>query len=143
MNSTTAFALIALLLFLKMFFTTLLQARLRLKSHAFARPEDADYRGGSAEDAPGAVLAQAALRNDLENIPWFLVAHGLLLALGGSTAFALVLGALFVVARVVHTWAYVHPHQPLRNRAYLLGLTTTLVAFGTVAVFTVEALFAQ
>ena len=37
---------------------------------------------------------------------------------------------LFVIARIVHTVAYLNPRQPLRNRAYLVGLVCTLATCG-------------
>lgn len=139
MTSTAVFALIALSLFFKMFVTTLVQARARMKSGAFARPEDAAHWGGDLGDAPLALLAQAALRNDLENIPWFLVLVATLLAFNAPPAIGLAYGATFLVARVVHTWSYLRPRQPLRNRAYLCGVATNFALVIHIAVFVVRS----
>ncbi len=142
MTSTTAFAVLALSLFLNMFVTTLVQARARMSTLAFARPEDAAHWGGSVDDAPVARLAQAALRNDLENIPWFLVLVATLLALHAAPIVALAYGGVFLGARVMHTVCYLQPRQPLRNRAYLVGVTVNLLIAGHVAVLAVRSIFA-
>lgn len=142
MTSTTAFALVALSLFLKMFATTLVQARARMKTLAFARPEDAAHWGGSVDDAPLARLAQAALRNDLENIPWFVVLVATLVAFDVPPLFVLAYGATFLSARVLHTWCYLRPRQPRRNRAYLAGVAVNLAVAGHIAVLLVRSFFA-
>ena len=67
----------------------------------------------------------AVWRNDLENIPLFLViALGFVLA-GGTNVWLRIYCGVFVVARVAHTLFYAWPRQPYRNIAYQTGLIGT------------------
>lgn len=134
MDGLSIAALVVCVLTTKMAAVALVQGVARLRTRRFRHAEDAVYFGagtGLVDDPPLAVLGQHALQNDLENLPGF----GLLLLsyalLGGSVTVTALHGALFVLARIVHTAAFLRPTQPLRNRAYSVGLLTTLslVAF--------------
>ncbi len=132
MTAPQVFALTASALWLKMFATAGVQAVVRLRSKRFARPEDAQAFGGAvdAPDHPTAVLGQAALRNDVENIPTFLCLLLGFVLLGPTPIQVGAHGALFVLARCVHTAAYLRPTQPLRNRAYVAGVAVTFSLVG-------------
>jgi uncharacterized MAPEG superfamily protein len=61
-------------------------------------------------------------RNDLENIPAFLVAGLLFVAVEPPTALAVVLLALFVIARLVHTIVYATAQRhEIRAIPYTIG----------------------
>jgi uncharacterized MAPEG superfamily protein len=75
-----------------------------------------------SEEAPLVRRAQNVLRNDGENIPIFLFLAAAYVQLGCWEWGVVVYFPLFVLSRVVHTIAYLCPRQPLRNRAYKVGL---------------------
>ncbi|MBX3247771.1 MAG: MAPEG family protein [Myxococcales bacterium] len=121
-----AFGLVVAALLLKLVATTGVQGVVRLRHRAFVRPEDAAFfgKGVAALEREHVLVerAQNVLRNDGENVPLFLA---LLLAFAhvdGRPTHVLAYGLAFVATRVVHTLAYLRPTQPLRNRAYVLGL---------------------
>jgi uncharacterized membrane protein YecN with MAPEG domain len=126
MNPWQIYALIVVALFLKMFVVAGVQGIQRVKNKSFVRPEDAAFFGGGAtplsEELPIVQRAQHTLRNDLENIPIFLFLLLSYIQLGCWPLGVFIYGSLFVFSRILHTIAYLRPMQPLRNRAYLLGL---------------------
>lgn len=130
-------AVVAVWLWLKMFAISLLQARLRVTSNSFALPEDQVAFG--RKDQPRhdtgerLQILDACWRNDLENIPMFLI-----LALGAAitapTSLVLMIALpLFALARTAHTIAYVRRKQPHRNIAYLAGVLCTIAVAGLLA----------
>jgi uncharacterized membrane protein YecN with MAPEG domain len=129
-----AFGLTAIALFLKMFAVAGVQGIQRMKHRAFARPDDAAFFGKGAtplaQDLPIVERAQNVLRNDVENIPIFMILMLSYAQLGAWPLGAAIYGALFVCARIVHTLAYITPRQPLRNRAYLLGTLMMFIMSG-------------
>lgn len=117
-------------LWCKMFANSIVQGIYRVRSGHFTRPDDAAYFGKGAavraEELPIVQRASACWRNDLENIPMFLIIGlGFVLADGPATA-ALIYFGLFTVARIAHTIFYLRPMQPWRNVAYQLGTLTTV-----------------
>ncbi len=119
------YAVVTVILFLKMWALSLVQIYNRVKSDAFTKPEDAVAFGGGtpvAEDPPIVQRATMAWRNDLENIPIFLAlawVYIFLKAWPGGAAFYLL---TFTAARIVHSYAFVNALQPLRFIAYAVGL---------------------
>ncbi len=134
MQPVEVYALCTVALFLKFFAVAAVQGLDRLRHRAFVRPEDAAFFGQGARPAAAdgelAALAQNTLRNDLENIPFFLFLGLLYVHSGAWPTGALVYFPLFLVSRVVHTVAYLKPTQPLRNRAYLVGVAVLLALSG-------------
>lgn len=119
----------AIALFAKMFGNSLVQGIVRLKTRQYTRPDDAKFFGRSAPVAqhehPVVDLAAACWRNDLENIPMFLILGlGYVLAGAPASRATLFFGG-FLIARVLHTVLYLHPCQPWRNIAYLAGTLAT------------------
>ena len=109
-----------------------IQGRVRRAQRTFPYAEDATFWGGAvgeAADGPAA-RAQRALQNDHENVPAFLLVSGGYAALGGDARWLAALGVSFWLARVVHAAAMIRPRQPLRNRAYVVGLVLLLVMSG-------------
>lgn len=138
MSPFEAFGLVVVALFLKLFATTAVQGVVRIRHRAFVRPEDAAFfgRGATPLEREHVLVerAQNVLRNDGENVPIFLA---LLLAFAhvdGRATHVLAYGLVFVAARVVHTLAYLRPTQPLRNRAYVVGLGVCVVLAAQLAV---------
>ena len=128
-----AFALTTVALFFKMFLTAGVQGLVRVRSRTFVNPEDAAFFGRTpqaAADHPVAERAQRALRNDLENIPVFLFLALAYVQLGCWEAGTLLYFPVFVLARALHTIAFVRPTQPLRNRAYLVGVLVSMILSG-------------
>jgi uncharacterized MAPEG superfamily protein len=116
-------------LFAKMFFNSLVQAFARVRHSAFVLPEDARTFGDGAArefELPIVTRASACWRNDLENIPSFLLLSLGYVLLGGAGNWLAVYALTFVVARVLHTGFYLAPRQPHRNLSYLLGVLATL-----------------
>jgi uncharacterized MAPEG superfamily protein len=129
-----AYGLTVVALFLKMLLVVLVQGRIRTRNNAYVPPEDAAYFGKGAapvaEEAPLVRRAQNVLRNDGENVPIFLFLALAYVRLGCWEWGVLVYFPLFVLSRVVHTMAYLRPRQPLRNRAYRVGLGVMLAMCG-------------
>lgn len=137
-------AAVAVWLWLKMFAISLLQARLRVMANSFVLPEDqaAFGRKDKPERAAGKRLQilDACWRNDLENIPVFLIlALGAAIATPGSVVLLAVL-PLFALARTAHTIAYINRRQPHRNIAYLTGVLCTMVVAGLLLSLAVDTL---
>jgi len=135
------YALTVLALFLKMFVVAGVQGVNRLKHRSFTRPDDAEFFGKeapvAAADLPIVQRAQRVLDNDLENIPIFLFLMLAYIQLQGPVVPLMVYASLFVFSRFGHTWFYLKPRQPHRNRMYLLGILIDLILCGhlLVAVF--------
>jgi len=107
-----------------------IQGRGRVVARTFRWPEDATaFRGAlaSGAEAPAIERAQAALRNDGESQPAFLVLATIWVMLGARGSLAAPLLATWAFARALHTYALLRPRQPLRNRVFALGLLVTLV----------------
>ncbi|WP_373525644.1 MAPEG family protein [Nostoc sp.] len=121
-------------LFLKMLAIVLLQVRNRHKSNTFDNPEDvATFGKGKTTVAQESQLLQRAskiLNNDSENIPIFLFLATAYVSLGCWEQGTLIYFPLFVLSRVVHSVAYLRAMQPLRTRAYQLGLLVMFVLSG-------------
>ena len=126
-------ALSAVVLFVKMFAIALYQGRHRAKSGVFAKEEDAAFFGDGTvaeRDVPQVERAQRALRNDLENIPMFLILMFVYLLYDGWEQGVYIYCGVFVLARIGHTMTYLSPRQPHRVIAYAAGLLCTLATCG-------------
>lgn len=128
-----AFALAAVVLSVKMFAVALFQGYMRTKHDRFARPEDAEtYGSGEVADSDLAVVdrAQRALRNDVENIPIFLVLAWCFVAMNIYPAACAVYFGIFAAARIAHTVFYLRPLQPYRTISYTVGTLVSLTLSG-------------
>ncbi|HVC45330.1 MAG TPA: MAPEG family protein [Candidatus Binataceae bacterium] len=118
------FALTAVVLEFKMLAIALVQGRGRVSTGLFEIPEDAKLFHGkfTEQEAPIVDRASRAWRNDLENIPIFLILAGIYVAAGLSgRAFAWYCG-IFTVMRILHTYTYIKGIQPWRTVVYTIGL---------------------
>lgn len=125
----SSLALCAVVLFVKMFAISLYQGWWRIGQGAFTNPEDAatfSTNAPLAEDLPAVQRAAACWRNDLENIPIFLLLGLLYLMAGGSADSAAVYFWTFTVARIAHTASYLAGLQPWRTLAFGVGMFSTI-----------------
>lgn len=118
-------ALAALLL--KATLLSFVQVVARLKARTFLVPEDAKLMHVLVSDREHAFVVRCGnvWRNDLENIPYFLVAALTFAVLGGTASTAGWLFGGFVAVRYLHTAVYLRGLQPWRALAFLTGLTLT------------------
>lgn len=121
------FALCAL--FFKATLLSFVQVVARLKARTFLVPEDAKLMHVPVSDREHAFVVRCGnvWRNDLENIPYFLVAALTFTVLGGAASTAGWLFGGFVAMRYLHTAIYLRGLQPWRALAFLTGLTLTWV----------------
>ena len=118
------YAVCVLVLCLKMFAISCYQGYFRIRGRAFTNREDAAFfnRSAQCEELPQVGRGAKAWANDLENIPLFFVLGGLCVAQQNDSAATLWLFAVFTLARVVHTLAYLRGWQPWRTLAYGVGV---------------------
>jgi uncharacterized MAPEG superfamily protein len=122
------YAITAIVLALKMSAIAVVQGRARMGAGAFLNPEDAAAFGGSAvPEEPEMVLrASRAWRNDLENIPMFLILAWIYVAAGLSVAAFVIYCLVFMAARILHTICYINSIQPWRTAAFMAGAIAML-----------------
>lgn len=99
------------------------QGRARTQAKKFLNPEDARTLGGEAvtEEVEMVLRGGRAWRNDLENIPIFLILAWIYVAAGLSTTPFIIYCAVFVIARILHTICYLNAVQPLRTISFVIG----------------------
>src|SRR5712691_6542763 len=122
------FAVVYLLLVLKMVAVGFATSFLRIRRRVFATPEDYALRGANPTPVPDEDIERIrrAHRNDLENIlPFFPV--GFFYALTGPPMImARIYFIGFLVARVLHSVFYVRSMQPWRTVAFTVGMILML-----------------
>jgi uncharacterized membrane protein YecN with MAPEG domain len=118
------YALTAVVLELKMAAIALVQGRGRMTSGQFVLPEDAKMFGGTEapNEAPVVDRASKAWRNDLENIPIFLILAGIYVMAGLSTQAFAIYCVVFVAMRIVHTYTFIKALQPWRTVSFTIGV---------------------
>jgi glutathione S-transferase len=117
-----------LVLFVKFVLTLALLGAARVRSRTFRYAEDAAYwRGQVADEAEPSLRARRLLHNDAESQPYYLALGSAYLALGAWPAGAPYYFAAFTLARVAHAYCLLRGLQPLRTRAFALGLGVLLV----------------
>ena len=122
------YAITTIVLALKMFAIAVVQGRARTTEGAFLNPEDAATFGGKAVPQEPEIVQRAARawRNDLENIPIFLILGWIYVTAGLSPAAFVIYCIVFMVARIVHTICYINSIQPWRTAGYTVGALVTL-----------------
>ena len=117
------YALTAIVLELKMAAIALVQGRGRGSTGVFVLPEDAKLFSGTEapQEAPIVDRASKAWRNDLENIPIFLILAGIYVMAGLSSGAFAFYCMVFMVMRIVHTYTFINAMQPWRTVAYTIG----------------------
>jgi microsomal prostaglandin-E synthase 1 len=118
-----AFALTAIILSLKALFLGASAAATRGKLKSFLNAEDAAWLGGVHVDPDPEAVARIgrAQRNDLENLLLFFVCGTLYILADGSAYGGFIYCGAFLVARTLHTVAYLGRRPMLRRNAYTVG----------------------
>ncbi len=136
LSSCVAFQIWAMclaVLFCKMFALSVVQGIGRISSGKFTRPEDAAVfaEGKQAtREAPLVERAGQCWRNDLENIPMFLLLALAFILAGGSDEWAMFYCVTFTVSRVLHSVVYLCAFQPHRTIIYSVGAAVCFMVAG-------------
>jgi len=122
------YAITAIVLALKMAAISIAQGRGRVSAGAFTNPEDAKTFGTqlASAEAPAVERASKAWRNDLENIPIFLIIAWIYVYAGLSARAFVIYCVVFMIARIIHTICYLNAIQPWRTVAFTVGALTML-----------------
>jgi len=125
------------ILIVKMLAMAFFTARRRMRSNAYANPEDAVSHPGAKVvlDDPDVERVRRAHRNDLENVVPFLLLCPLYLATGPGVTLATNLIRMFAVARIAHTALYLNEVPVLRGVAWVVGLAVTLFMAGATIIY--------
>lgn len=93
----------------------------RIKQHINA--EDAAWLKGTHVEVDSEAVARIgrAHRNDLENLLVFAIVGAIYLAAGASEIAGIIYTSIFVIARLLHTFAYLSRRPLLRRNAFTLG----------------------
>jgi|SRR5579862_1867698 len=119
------YALTTVILFFKMFANSIVQGVGRLNSRTFVTPEDAQFFAHSPpapDEVPIVKRGAMVWRNDLENIPIFLLLGLIYVTLGCWPEGAFIYFTIFVVARILHTIAFLNGWQPWRTIFFTIGM---------------------
>jgi uncharacterized MAPEG superfamily protein len=117
------FALTAIILSLKALFLGAATAATRGNLKSFLNAEDAAWLNGAHVDPDPEIVARIgrAHRNDLENLLLFAVCGLLYVFASGSALAGFIYCGAFLVARTLHTMAYLGRRPMLRRNAYTIG----------------------
>lgn len=124
-----AFAIALFALFLKTTLTSVIQVLSRLRAGAFLLPEDAALMQRKPVAAEASFVQRCAnvWRNDVENLPLFLMLALSYTLLGASLESARLLFGIYVALRYMHTLVYLRGLQPWRALLYLAGMAVCWV----------------
>ncbi|HJU10153.1 MAG TPA: MAPEG family protein [Candidatus Binataceae bacterium] len=122
------YAITTIVLALKMAAISIVQGRARVGAGVFTNPEDAKAFGGrqAPAEVPMVERASRAWRNDLENIPIFLILGWIYVTAALSALAFIIYCSIFMAARIIHTFCYLNAIQPGRTIAYTVGALVTL-----------------
>jgi len=122
------YTITAIVLALKMASIAIAQGRGRVATGIFVNPEDAATFSGkeASEEAPAVARAARAWRNDLENIPIFLILAWIYVMAGLSLGAFVIYCVIFMVCRIGHTLFYLNAVQPWRTIFFTVGAITML-----------------
>ncbi len=125
----TVFGFVILILSLKALLLGAATAATRGRLKQFLNPEDAQWlKGAHVNPDPEAVARIGrAHRNDLENLLLFAICGASYVASGASQLAGLAYCGLFLLARLLHTLAYLTRRPELRRNAYTLGFLVIAV----------------
>lgn len=122
------YALCAIVLVFKMYAVGIYTAATRSRLKVALNAEDAARFGAqlTTTEHPDVERVLRAHRNDLENIPAFLML-GIIAVLVGAPVWGLRVAFIaFTAARVVHSIAYIKGMQPWRSMSFGIGLLSVL-----------------
>ncbi len=126
---------------LKMISNSVVQGFQRTKNRSFAHEEDAKFFGNAtAGNQPELVLKAASCwRNDLENIPIFLIMGLAFVFWGGEAQTAAIYFITFCVGRTLHSFFFLKSLQPHRTIAFTIGALTHMVLLVHVLILAMDA----
>ncbi|WP_372369207.1 MAPEG family protein [Candidatus Uabimicrobium sp. HlEnr_7] len=121
--------------FLKTFLNSMIQGYSRFKGNTFINPEDTERFADSDKEVIQKYRdlderAARCWRNDLENIPFFLLLSLALVILGGNPQYCLAYFITYASIRLLHTYFYMKAKQPHRGAAFALGNLVTMSIVG-------------
>ena len=119
------YALTTVILFFKMFANSIVQGLGRINANAFVTPEDARFFAHAPpvpDEVPLVKRAAMCWRNDLENIPIFLFLGLIYVTLGCWPEGVYIYFTIFVIARILHTIAFLNGLQPWRTIFFTIGM---------------------
>lgn len=124
-----AFVFALLALFIKTSATSMLQVISRIRANTFLLPEDAKLLRTTTVTREADFVARCAnvWRNDVENLPLFLMLALTYVLLGAQAESAQLLFGIYVALRYAHTIVYLRALQPWRAIMYLSGLAVCWV----------------
>lgn len=130
------FALALLALLSKTTLTSMLQVISRFRSKRFLLPEDAALAGTTPVASESLLVQRCAYvwRNDVENLPLFLLLALTYVLLGAAPVPASWLFGGYVLIRYVHTLAYLRGIQPWRAVLYLSGMALCWLLAAAIAI---------
>jgi len=129
--SVKILALCSVVLMLKMIAIGFYQGSQRKKQNATANPEDAKLLGVEYRPEPEPIQrGHRAFRNDVENIPIFLILAMIYVMVRGWETGAYIYFIGFTVARIGHTVCYLNQIQPARSLMFGVGLLCSLAVSG-------------
>lgn len=132
-ESLKIYAFCCVILFLKMFATGIVQGAMKAKTKSYIIPEDAKLIGNTdpvTHEPVEVIRCNNAYRNDLENIPIFLILSLVYVILNCWDKGSIIYFSTFTFARIMHTVFYIRGMQPWRSVAYGVGLLMTFSVSG-------------
>ena len=123
------FAVVCALLVLKAQVLGAATAATRGKLKKFINPEDAAWLGGEHVNPDDERVQRIfrAHRNDLENLLPFFIGGVLYILSGAATTAGAAYFVVFLLARYVHSFAYLKQKARLRRNAFTLGWLTSIL----------------
>jgi microsomal prostaglandin-E synthase 1 len=123
-----AYSLTGTLLCLNMLLLWIASGATRARTGIAINPEDGVRYGAPVSDLDPPAVARIlrAHRNAEAGIYPFLLLGLLYVLAGGTLRFAAPIFAVFVIARLVHTWSYLAAKQPVRTISFAVSLLATL-----------------
>ncbi|BBM83811.1 MAPEG family protein [Candidatus Uabimicrobium amorphum] len=121
--------------FFKMFVNSMIQGYSRFRGNHFINPEDTERFADKNKEAMQKYIdrderAARCWRNDLENIPMFLLLSLALVILGGNPQYCLIYFITYACIRALHTTFYMCAKQPHRGAMFALGIAVTATVAG-------------
>jgi uncharacterized MAPEG superfamily protein len=125
----TVFGLVTLALSMKALVLGAATAATRGRRKQFLNAEDATWLKGAHVDPDPEAVARIgrAHRNDLENLLLFAICGAFYVAAGASPIVGFAYCGLILLARLLHTLAYLTGRPMLRRNAYALGFVVIAV----------------
>lgn len=135
------FALCTIVLAIKMLLLASWTAVVRVRTKHFINPEDLKLTGTPLVEVehPDVQRVHRAHRNDLENIPIFLIIALIYVMAGGSAIGTRAYCITFTAARVLHTFIYLAGKQPWRTVMYAVSTACTVGMCVQLTIWAIQA----